>query len=135
MSISHSSITCLLSIQSLFYLFFFFFKKIKLWFTMFCQFLLYSKVIQLHIHVHSFLYSIPLCFISGYWIYFLVLYTVEPCYLSILLAFLYCRKWSIPCSLAFWYLQIFSRWEAVLENSVIWVIGKPGCLSSILSSW
>ena len=40
---------------------------------MLCQFLLYSKVIQLNICMHSFSYSFPLRFITGYRIQFPVL--------------------------------------------------------------
>ena len=45
------------------------------WCTMLCSFLLYSKVIQLYIYIHSFSYSFPLWFITGYWIQFPVLYS------------------------------------------------------------
>ena len=38
------------------------------WITMLCQLLLYSKVIQLYIYIHSFSFSIPLWFITRYWI-------------------------------------------------------------------
>ena len=42
------------------YIYTFFLKKIfcYTWFTLFCQFLLYSKVTQLHIYIHSFSYII-----------------------------------------------------------------------------
>ena len=36
------------------------------WFTMLCYFLLYSKVIQLCLCIHSFSYSLLLWFITGY---------------------------------------------------------------------
>ena len=45
------------------------------WFTMLWLFLLCSKVIQFYIYIHSFSYSCPLWFITGYWIYFPVLYS------------------------------------------------------------
>ena len=43
------------------------------WFGVLCEFLLYSKVTQLYIHIciyMYFLYSFPSWFITGYWIYF-----------------------------------------------------------------
>ena len=45
------------------FLFFFFLDLFKYsWFTMLCYFLLYSKVIQLYIHMHSFSHSFLLWF-------------------------------------------------------------------------
>ena len=54
------------------------FLKIEVWLiysiTM-CQFLVHSKMIQLHTHTHSFSYAFPLCFIIGYRVQFPVLYS------------------------------------------------------------
>ena len=59
--------------------FFFALKKIVSyysWFTVFCQFLLYSKVTQSYIDVHSFFpHSPPSRFIPSDWIEFPVLYS------------------------------------------------------------
>ena len=58
------------------------------WFTMLCYFLLCSKVTQLYIYIHSFSYSFPCWFITGYWIWFPVLYSrtllfIHPIYNSL----------------------------------------------------
>ena len=50
------------------------------WFTMMCNFQVDSKVIQLYIHIHSFLkYSFPSWFLIGYWISFSVFINFNLC--------------------------------------------------------
>ena len=58
------------------FLFIFWFILLRYsWLTTLCSFLLYSKVIQLYIHIRSFSDSLPLWFITGYWLWFSVLYS------------------------------------------------------------
>ena len=45
------------------------------WFTVLCQYLLCSRVTQLYPYRHSFAYSFPLWFTTGYWVQFPVLYS------------------------------------------------------------
>ena len=67
------------------------------WFTVLCSLLLYSKVIQLYMHIYCYPYSFSLWLITGYWILFPVLYSrtlfIHPIYNSLHLL--------IPNSLSF----------------------------------
>ena len=71
-----------------FFILYFFFIEVS-WFTMLCSFLVYSRVIQLYIFMHSFLYYFPLRFITGFFFFFCKS-------MFILSVFIVAKKWKQP---------------------------------------